>query len=132
MRVVIMGASKLGLTIAATLAAADHSLVIIDLEQDALDHIPETLEVEKVVGSGTDPETLQKIGLKSEDAFVAASTSDNVNISAVNMVKEKFGCTKTGKVIHDPKRARAFSEIEKGIICPILDAALRFKDLIES
>lgn len=131
MRVVIMGASKLGIIIATTLASADYKLVIIDLEQDALDHLPETLETEKVVGSGTDMETLKQVSLQSDDIFVAASNSDNVNISAVNMVKEKFGCQKTGKVIHDPFRARAFSEVEKGIICPILDSAIRFKELLE-
>jgi len=128
MRVVIMGASKLGVTIAKTMASAGYGIVIIDLEQEPLDHLPETLEAQKIVGSGTDPEILKKIDLKPEDIFVAASTSDNVNIAAIKMVKEQFKCQKTGKVIHDSLRAQAYNEVEKGIICPILDAALRFKD----
>ena len=127
-----MGASKLGVVIAKTLVSAGHKLVLIDLEQEALDHLPESLETEKIVGSGTEPETLKKVELKPEDIFIAASTSDNVNIAAIKMVKEQFGCQKTGKVIHDPMRAKAFSEVEKGIICPILDAAIRFKDFVEA
>jgi trk system potassium uptake protein TrkA len=128
LRVVIIGASKLGIAIAILLEREGHNIVMLDINEEAFAHLPPTYKGEKIVGSGTDQELLKKIGLNAEDIFVAATTSDNVNISAIKMVKDIFGCKKTGKVIHDAMRAKAFSEVEKGIICPILDSAIRFKD----
>ena len=130
MRVVIMGASKVGITIASVLFKEGHKIAMIDLDEDAFNFIPDNLEVEKIVGSGTDPAILKQIEFSGADAFVAATTSDNVNISAVKTIKTDFGCKVTGKVIYDPARAKAFNEIEKGIICPIYDAALRFKESV--
>ena len=132
MRAIIMGASKLGITMAGLLEKEGHKITLIDIDPDALNHLPQTYQGEKITGSGTDPELLKKIGLSKDDAFIAATTSDNVNIAAIKMVKEQFGCQKTGKVIHDPLRAKAFNEVEKGIICPILDAAMRFNTQIMS
>jgi Trk K+ transport system NAD-binding subunit len=126
MRVVIMGASKLGIMIAGILTGEGHKTVLIDINPEALNHLPPNCDSEKIVGSGTDPEVLKKIGLTQDDAFVAATTSDNINIAAIKMVKEQFHCKKTGKVIYDPLRAKAFNEVEKGIICPIFDAAMHF------
>ena len=127
-----MGASRIAAMLTRILDKNEYSIIVIDIDEDGFNRLPNDFEGEKIVGSGTDLETYKKINFTSEDAFLAATNSDNVNIEAARLVKDKFKCTKVAKVIHDPMRAKAYTEIEKGVICPILDALLYFKENILS
>ena len=130
MRVVIMGASRLAATVADLLERDGHKLVVIDIDEAGFNRLSPNYGGEKIVGSGTNPEIYKQINFSPEDVFLAATNSENVNIAAAKMVQETFNCKSSYKVIYDPKRAKAFSEVEKGIICPVLDAAIMFKNLI--
>lgn len=130
MRVVIMGASRLASTVADLLEKDGHKLVVIDIDEAGFNRLSPNYAGEKIIGSGTNPDIYKKINFSAEDIFLAATNSENVNIAAAKMVQETFNCQSAYKVIYDPKRAKAFNEVEKGIICPILDAAIVFKNLI--
>jgi len=123
MRIVIMGASRVAAALVALLENEGHKVVVIDIDPDGFNRLPQNYQGEKVLGSGTELDVYKKINLGPDDGFVAATNSENVNISAVRMVKDNFKCARTAKLLFDPLRAKAFNEVEKGIICPILDAA---------
>lgn len=127
-RVVIMGASKIAAAIADLLEKEGHQLVVIDIDEAGFNRLSPAYAGEKILGSGTNPEIYKKINFSPKDIFLAATNSENVNIAAAKMVKDTFGCQCASKVIYDPKRAKAFGQVEKGILCPILDSAIIFKN----
>ena len=130
MRVVIMGASKIGSILADLLERENHEVIMIDITPDGFNRLSQSFKGRKIVGSGTDIELLKKLNFSAEDAFVASTNSENTNIAAAKMVKESFGCKRVAKLVYDPLRAKAFREIDKGIVCPILEAAFHFKEFI--
>jgi trk system potassium uptake protein TrkA len=131
-RVVIMGASKIGSNLADMLENENHEVIIIDITPDGFNRLSPSFKGRKIVGSGTDLDLLKKLNFGSEDAFVAATNSENTNIAAAKMVKETFGCKRVAKLVYDPLRSKAFREVDKGVVCPILEAAIHFKELISS
>ena len=130
MRVVIMGASKIGSNLADILEKENHEVIVIDITSDGFNRLSQSFRGQKIVGSGTDLELLKKLNFGGEDAFVAATNSENTNIAAAKMVKESFDCKRVAKLVYDPLRAKAFREVDKGIVCPILESALHFKEFI--
>ncbi len=130
MRIVIMGASRIAASLVSLLEKNGDEVIVIDVDPDGFNRLPDDFKGEKIVGSGTDPAIYEKLNFGPDDGFVAATNSDNANIAAVKMIREKLNCQHVAKLIYDPMRAKAFREIEKGIICPILDAANHCKEAI--
>ena len=128
MRVVIMGMSRISEILIRILEKEGHHIIAIDIDENRFNKLPEDFKGEKIVGSGTDLDIYKKINFNDSDAFLAATNSDNINIEAAKLIKENFKSERIGKVIRDPLRAKAFTEVEQGVICPILDAALYFRD----
>jgi len=129
-RVVIMGMSRISAILIRMLEKEGRHIIAIDIDENRFDKLPEDFKGEKIVGSGTDLEIYKKINFTVDDAFLAATNSDNVNIAVAKIIKENYKGKKIAKVIRDPMRAKAFTEVEQGVICPILDAALYFRDKI--
>jgi len=129
-RVIIMGASKIGSNLADMLEKENHEVIVIDITPDGFKRLSENFKGQKIVGSGTDIELLKKLNFGAEDAFVAATNSENTNIAVAKMVKESFRCKLVAKLLYDPLRAKAFREVDNGIVCPILEAAMHLKEFI--
>jgi len=125
-----MGVSAITASLVKILNKDEHHIVVIDINENRFDKLPEDFKGEKVVGSGADLDIFKKINFNDHDAFLAATNSDNINIAATKLIKENFKCERVVKVVHDPMRAKAFAEVEEGVICPILDAASCFRDKI--
>lgn len=130
MRVVIMGASKIGSNLADLLEKENHEVIVIDITPDGFNRLSQSFKGRKIVGSGTDMDLLKKLNFGPEDAFVASTNSENANIAAAKLVRETFNCKRVAKLVYDPLRARAFREIDKGVACPILEAAFHIKEFI--
>ncbi|MCP4582065.1 MAG: TrkA family potassium uptake protein [candidate division Zixibacteria bacterium] len=124
MRVIIMGASRIGSLVADMLEKDNHEVIVIDISPDGFNRLSEGFKGQKIIGSGTDPGLLKKLNFTGKDGFMAATNSENANIAAVNMVKKTYGCQRVAKLVFDPFRAKAFKEVEKGIVCPTYDAAV--------
>ncbi|MGE0815835.1 MAG: Trk system potassium transporter TrkA [Vicinamibacterales bacterium] len=80
MRVVIMGGGQIGSSLARALAA-NHEVVVIDHDRTVGDAV-QALDVEFLLGSGTNAEVLERAGIANADVFVAATGLDEVNIVA--------------------------------------------------
>ena len=130
MRIVIMGASKIGAMLADLLEKENHEVIVLDISPDGFNRLSPQFKGQKITGSGTDPEVFKKLNFTGEDAFVAATNSENANLAAAKMIHDNFGCRRIAKLVYDPLRAKAFKEIEKGVVCPILEAAIHSKEAI--
>lgn len=88
MYVVIAGAGEVGRTLARTLRAEGHDVVVIERDPDALEGV-KRLDVMTVVGGGSSPSTLQAAGAAKADLFIGATDDDEVNLVGCSLVKAK-------------------------------------------
>lgn len=82
MRIVILGASRFGAAIAATLIEHDHEVVVIDKSRTRLEDLAERLDCGMLEGDGTMPTTLREAHRNEEDVFVAVTNASEDNILA--------------------------------------------------
>ncbi len=118
MKVVILGCSRVGATLATQLDAAGHTVAIVDNSSDAFQRLKPKFRGEKVVGNGVDEEVLRRAGIESADAFIAVTNGDNRNIMASQIAKEIFAVKKVVCRIYDPLRQQTFNELGLEAICP--------------
>ncbi|UCG65965.1 MAG: Trk system potassium transporter TrkA [Deltaproteobacteria bacterium] len=82
MKIIIIGAGEVGFNIAQRLSEENHDVVVIDKDQNKINHLQTVIDVQAIVGSGTSPSILQEAGIKESDIIVAATDSDEANLVA--------------------------------------------------
>ncbi len=78
MNIVIVGGGEIGFLIAEALHRS-HGVTVIDTDPEREDSFT-TMDVQFFRGNGTDPDDLRAAGVEKADAFVACTTSDDVNV----------------------------------------------------
>ncbi|NLZ55515.1 MAG: Trk system potassium transporter TrkA [Clostridiaceae bacterium] len=82
MNIVIVGAGKVGETLCVDLVAEQHDIVLIDLDEERLEHMIAIADITGVVGNGALYDIQQEAGVASCDVFIAVTPSDETNIIA--------------------------------------------------
>ncbi len=100
MRVVIVGAGKLGYTIAELLSSEQVEVVVVDKNEDQLVAVKENLDVMTINKNGTNPITLNDPDINGADVFIAVTEVDEVNMVACVLAK-KHGMKHTIARIRD-------------------------------
>lgn len=100
MRIVIVGAGKLGYSIAEMLSNEAFDVVIIDRDEDQLEAAKNTLDVLTIAANGTSPVTMNDPDIRGADILIAVTASDEVNIVACILAK-KHGIRHTVARIRD-------------------------------
>lgn len=86
MRVVIVGAGKLGYSVARMLQR-DHEVYVIEQQAERASVVEETLDVQVFADEWSNPEVLRQIDLSKVDLVVATTEVDEVNIVICLMAK---------------------------------------------
>jgi trk system potassium uptake protein TrkA len=81
LRIIIVGAGEVGFHLAQWLESEQKDIVLIDKDPEVLKWVGEHLDVLTLKGSGADPETLKAAGVEKADVLLAATDSDEVNLS---------------------------------------------------
>ena len=100
MRVVIVGAGKLGYTIAELLSSEQIEVVVVDKDESQLTAVKETLDVMTINKNGTNPTTLDDPEINRAEVFIAVTATDEVNMVACILAK-KHGVKHTIARIRD-------------------------------
>jgi trk system potassium uptake protein TrkA len=94
MKIAIIGDGNVGFTLARQLSKEGHDLVLIDSDQDVLQHAQERLDVLVVVGNGATLEVQREADIGNCDLMVAVTSSDETNLLCCILAK-KLGCRHT-------------------------------------
>ncbi len=94
MRAIVIGAGIVGFDVAKLLSQADHDVVVVDKDADALLHVREKLDVMTVQGNGTSTTILEEAGIRNARILVAVTAIDEVNIIAC-MLGDRLGVETT-------------------------------------
>lgn len=131
MNVIIMGCGRLGAELAAKLESDGHSIAILDIDRLAFDHLPPGFNGKKVLGDGTDQDTLRRAGAETATAFIAATRGDNRNALAVQVARHVFQIERVASVIFDPIREEVYRDLGLRTINPTKIEAELLLELIE-
>ncbi len=82
MKIVIVGAGEVGFHIASRLAFENKDVVVIDKDPDAVRRIAESIDVQTIIGSGSNPSVLEEIGIREAEILLAVTDSDEANLVA--------------------------------------------------
>ena len=131
MFVLIMGCGRLGAELASILEADGHELAVLDVDKFAFDHLPPDFKGHKVLGDGTDQDTLRRAGAERADAFIAATRGDNRNALATQIAQHVFQIRRVGSVIFDPMREEVYRGLGLRTVNPTKLEAQLLRELIE-
>lgn len=94
MKIVIVGAGKVGYTLAQRLSEEDYDVILIEADGERLNQVRSYLEVMTIEGSGTNPELLAELDMTDTDMFIAVTNRDEVNLLGCYVAKQ-LGATQT-------------------------------------
>jgi trk system potassium uptake protein TrkA len=132
MKVVIMGCSRVGAQLAASLAADGHNVTILDTDAYSFRRLPSDFSGTALLGNGLDQGVLKKAGIQEADAFVAVTQGDNRNIMACQIAKHIFNVPRVLCRIYDPLRQELFNSLGVESISPTTIFAQLLKEKLES
>ena len=112
MKVAIIGAGKLGTKDATALLGGDHSITVIDVNEEKLNKISQQMDVLTVVGNGLSIKLLESCGINKFDFLIATTGSDEHNIIIASFAK-KLGCSKVIARVRDPEHMKQIDFIKE-------------------
>ncbi len=102
MRIVIIGAGKVGSTLAFQLVKEGHEVLVVDTDQDRLNELQNMTDIMTLCGNGASTEILGEAEVDSSDLVIAATSADEVNILACFIARKK-GAQKTIARVRNPE-----------------------------
>ena len=116
MYIIVVGCSRVGVTIAQSLESEGHSVVVVDRSRENLQKLGRSFSGITVVGSGFAPEVLKEAGIGRADVLFAVTDSDNANIVCAQVAKKLFNLERVFARIYDPARAATYQKMGVEII----------------
>ena len=95
MKVIILGAGKVGESLARNLSQDGYDISIVDLNKNKVDELQDRLDIAAIIGHAAHPSTFKKAGADEETILLAVTNNDEVNIAACQIAKNKFSVKKT-------------------------------------
>ncbi|HWT95851.1 MAG TPA: TrkA family potassium uptake protein [Solirubrobacteraceae bacterium] len=137
MFVLIVGAGRVGSTVAKTALAAGHEVSVLD--EDPLSH--ERLDANQptswedaggrfTVGTALEVDALLEAGIEDADVFVASTNGDNTNLVIAQIAQKRFGVERVIARVLDPARASWYSQQGLETICPTQFAINEFERVL--
>src|SRR5699024_2661614 len=116
MKVMVVGAGKLGYKLAEALIYEEVDVTLIDSNSEVLERISEHLDVLTVNANGIEITVLKELEIETYDLLVAATSSDEANTLICSLAK-KVGCKKTIARVRNPEYTKQldFVKSEMGI-----------------
>ncbi len=111
MKVVIVGAGKLGYKLAEALLNGDNYVIVIDQNEQVLERVNEQLDVLTIRANGVQMEALNELDISTCDLVIAVTNADETNM-IICMIAKKLGCKNTIARIRNPEYVKQLDFIK--------------------
>lgn len=98
MKIIIVGAGKVGDTLAEQLSAEGNDVTVVDRDRDAVQATSNRYDIMGIVGSGTDHSVLEEAGVEKADLLIAVTGSDELNLLTCLIAKKAGNCQTIARV----------------------------------
>lgn len=130
MHVVIMGAGRVGLSLASFLISDGQDVTLIENDENLANNAVHELDALVICGNGTETKILEEVNIKNTDVFVAATGNDEANLLACILVKN-YDVPKVIARVSEPTHEDAFKKVGIDfVVSPELTAASYLEKLI--
>ncbi len=102
MRLIIVGAGKIGATLVEKLSKDKHDIVIVDKDPKIVEQIVNRYDVMGICGGGADRVILEEADVANSDFVIACTNRDELNILCC-MLAKKLGVAHTIARVRDPE-----------------------------
>lgn len=90
MKVIIVGAGRVGFGIARELANDQNNVIVVDTDPALIEQITTDLDVRGIVGNGAHPDVLERAGANDADMIIAVTYGDETNMIACQISHSLF------------------------------------------
>lgn len=102
MKIIIVGAGRVGRTLAENLSGESNDITVIDLNRDRLTELQEQFDLRVIVGNGSHPSVLDSAGAGETDMLIAVTSTDEVNMLSCQVAYSMFSTpTKIARIRSD-------------------------------
>ncbi|MCQ2515793.1 MAG: Trk system potassium transporter TrkA [Saccharofermentans sp.] len=98
LRIIIVGAGKVGATLVEQLSAEGHNITVIDKDPNKIREITSAYDVMGLAGNGASYLTLQEAGVSNSDLIIAVTDSDELNLLCCTIAKQFSKCAAISRV----------------------------------
>lgn len=102
MRIILIGAGKVGYNLADRLTSENHDVTVIDKNDSVVDRCQDSLDVMCIKGNGANAKTLVEAGVDRADIVIATTAGDETNMLCCLLAK-RLGAKYTIARIRDPE-----------------------------
>jgi trk system potassium uptake protein TrkA len=130
MRIVVVGAGKVGKHMAADLSKAGHDVLVLDVARDVVERAQKSTEypgVEFRVADACEVTQLEDAGFAQADVVAAVTGDDEDNLVVSLLAKQEFGVPRVVARVNHPKNEWLFNEtwgVDVSVSTPHLLTAL--------
>ncbi len=90
MNIIILGAGRVGESVAESLVSEKNDITVIDTDPQRLRTLQERLDLRGVAGNGIQPSVLEAAGARDADMLIACASADETNLVACKVAHEVF------------------------------------------
>lgn len=124
MNIIILGAGRVGESVAESLVSEQNDITVIDQDPARLRALEERLDLRGVVGNGIQPSVLRDAGAKDADMLIACAASDESNLVVCKVAHDLFHIPATIARLRSPEFVEGEALMSKSgfavdrVICP--------------
>jgi trk system potassium uptake protein len=90
MKIVILGAGRVGASVAESLVSEQNDITVIDTDADRLASLQDRYDLRTIIGNAAQPSTLRSAGADDADMVIATTQSDETNLVACHLAAQLF------------------------------------------
>lgn len=106
MKILILGAGRVGESVAESLLSERNDITVIDPDAGLLRQLEDRLDLRGVVGNGTEPSVLRRAGAADSDMLIACARLDETNLVACRVAHDSFSISNTVARLRSAELAR--------------------------
>lgn len=103
MNIVILGAGRVGESVAESLASEQNDITVVDTDPERLRMLQDRLDLRGVVGNGIQPSVLQDAGIEDADMLIACAPLDETNLVVCKVARQLFNVPTTIARLRSPE-----------------------------
>ena len=114
MKIIILGAGRVGFTVANNLSHENFDITLIDTDSAVIEKTRERLDIAAICGNATHPDVLESAGAKHADLVIAVTDSDVTNMMACHILHHLFNVPQKVARVRNP----AFLDVKEQLFQP--------------
>ena len=106
MNIIILGAGRVGESVAESLVSEKNDITVIDTSPQRLRKLQERLDLRGVAGNGIQPSVLEAAGARDADMLIACASADETNLVACKVAHDIFSIPTRIARVRSPEFSR--------------------------